>query len=112
MSFRNTNTIGYTELAIRRLSQQYLIDAVKKGILLGEIRDEALYLEDGYASFEEYCRKRWDLDPVQVEMQINGARELSKKPLRFKVSEYWECARMLGVPHPIGGWDIEDEAKS
>ncbi len=40
---------------------------------LKEIRDDELYKEDGFATWEKYLRERWDLPENQVSQMIRSA---------------------------------------
>jgi hypothetical protein len=35
------------------------VDRIRPGLALLEIRDQRLYREAGYRTFEEYCKERW-----------------------------------------------------
>ena len=45
----------------------------RAGQALREIRDERLYLEAGYSSFDTYCRDRWGFSRIHAYRQIDAA---------------------------------------
>ena len=53
---------------------------VEVGGALAEIRDERLYREEGYATFDEYCRERWGFSRFRAHRVIHGARAAEMLP--------------------------------
>lgn len=45
----------------------------RAGQALRQIRDERLYLETGYSSFDAYCRDRWGFSRIHAYRQIDAA---------------------------------------
>jgi hypothetical protein len=45
---------------------------VEVGRALGRIRDERLYREDGYSSFDDYCKARWSMAKSYANYLIAG----------------------------------------
>lgn len=57
-------TVTESERELRRLETTIERGAqafIEAGQALAEIRDRLLYRERGYATFEDYCRKRWQM---------------------------------------------------
>ena len=94
---RPTRTLEQCEADIERGSAAFL----KVGNALLEIQDGALYENDGYESFEEYCQKRWgfsrstgyDYRNAALTHQLVGTSLQPKTKLSF--SHYVVLARML-----------------
>jgi hypothetical protein len=50
------------------------------GMKLKEIRDDELYKEDGFESWEKYCRARWEWSRVYVHQLITASEYRQKLP--------------------------------
>ena len=71
--------------ACETILADHMEEFVKVGMALREIRDERLYKEDGFETFEAYCKKKW---------------ELSKR-YAYRIMEAAEIR--LKLPSPQGG---------
>jgi len=50
------------------------------GMKLKEIRDDELYKEDGFETWEKYCRVRWELSASRVRRLISASEYREKLP--------------------------------
>lgn len=53
----------------------------RAGQALRQIRDERLYLETGYSSFDAYCRDRWGFSRIHAYRQIDAAAVAGLLPM-------------------------------
>jgi DNA modification methylase len=66
---RPVATLAELESVIERGRQTF----VEVGLALLEIRDRRLFREQGYATFTDYCRRRWRFTPVRAVQLIQAA---------------------------------------
>jgi hypothetical protein len=59
-----------------RVIERGLKTFIEVGEALAQIRDERLYRET-HATFEEYCRERWDFDASRARQLISAARTVT-----------------------------------
>jgi hypothetical protein len=59
--------------ALEAVIERGLRTFIEVGEALLEIRDDRLYREQGFGTFEDYCRKRWDWGRNYVNKQIAAA---------------------------------------
>jgi hypothetical protein len=64
--------------ACERALAEHMEEFVKVGLALKEIRDDKLYREDGYETFEDYCKRKWDFSDRYARYVV-GAAELRLK---------------------------------
>jgi hypothetical protein len=67
--------------ACERALAEHMEEFVKVGLALREIRDDKLYREDGYETFEDYCKQKWELSYAYAYKVIEAA------DLRLKLSD-------------------------
>jgi hypothetical protein len=48
----------------------YQLGRYKLGLVMKEVRDQELYKEDGYETWAQYCRERWDLPVKEADTMI------------------------------------------
>lgn len=60
--------------ADERIIERGLSSFVEVGAALAHIRDQRLYHEAGFDTFEDYCRERWDMGHRYASNQIDAAR--------------------------------------
>ena len=68
--------MGRLEQIIRKGSRTFC----ETGLALAKIRDERLYEDEGYATFEEYCRERWGWSHQRSSQLIQAARLVKELP--------------------------------
>src|SRR5262245_29388958 len=59
--------------ALEAIIEHGLQTFVEVGAALFEIREQRLYREQGFTTFEEYCRKRWQWSKTHANRQIQAA---------------------------------------
>ena len=63
-----------------RTLAEHMEEFVKVGLALKEIRDERLYKEDGFNTFEDYCRNRWEMGRSYADHLIGSAELRTRIP--------------------------------
>lgn len=70
---------------------------VEVGQALARIRDERLFREDGYTSFDDYCQARWAMRKTYASMLI-GASEVAQE--FTNVNNEGQARALRRVPQP------------
>lgn len=72
---------------------------VEVGNALLEIRDNPLYREQGYSSFEAYCRARWHWSKTHANRQIDAARVVQNlTPIGVKPQNEAQARELAPLP--------------
>lgn len=72
------NLVSYETIIGRRLR-----DFVSVSHALRTIRDERLYREAGYRSFEAYCQERWGIERWRARQMIEAVENARRAPVPF-----------------------------
>jgi DNA modification methylase len=84
------------EAVIERGKQTYM----QVGAALSEIREQRLYRQLRYRTFEEYCRSRWNWSRSYVNRQIRAYRHLVPLGTNTPVNERQARARLVEMRSP------------
>jgi len=96
-----TRALAHLEGIIERGLETF----IEVGEALLRIREERLYREDGYPSFEAYCQQRWGHRRAWADRHISAVRKLAElDPAGSTLTSEWQ-ARQL--PKPSGNPELD-----
>src|SRR5262245_18258337 len=64
--------------ACEKALAEHMEEVIKGGLAVKEIRDDKMYQEDGFKTFEDYCKGKWGITK-QRSYQLMDASELRLK---------------------------------
>ena len=68
---------------------------IEVGQALRTIRDTRIYREQGYKTFEDYCRARWHWSKTHANRQIKAAQQAAEMtPIGVKPANEWQARQM------------------
>lgn len=89
---------GIALLECERVIEAGKLTFIEVGSALCKIRDERLYLERGYGSFNEYCEERWDWGKSYVSRIITAADIAQKLPIGNSITTESQARELAKVP--------------
>jgi hypothetical protein len=95
-AMESAGTLAHLEGVIERGLQTF----IEVGEALLRIREERLYREAGYSSFEAYCQQRWGHRRAWADRHITAVRKVAElDPTGSTPASEWQARQLL---HPSG----------